>query len=77
MLYHFIMSGIHRIGQTAPIVRVRKFVCTDSVEERIVELQKRKAYVAGEIYSDAGHSADGGSARLTVDDFRLIFRGNT
>lgn len=69
------VNRIHRIGQTAPVVRVRKFICTDSVEERIVELQKRKAYIAGEIYSDAGRSADGGSARLSVDDFRLIFKG--
>jgi len=69
------VNRIHRIGQIAPVVRVRKFICTDSVEERIVELQKRKAYIAGEIYSDAGRSADGGSARLSVDDFRLIFKG--
>jgi len=68
---------IHRIGQTAPIVRVRKFVCTDSVEERIVELQRRKAYVASEIYSDAGRGGGLGSARLDMDDFRLIFRGSS
>ena len=68
---------IHRIGQTASIVRVRKFVCTDSVEERIVELQRRKAYVASEIYSDAGRGGGLGSARLDMDDFRLIFRGSS
>lgn len=61
------------------MVRVRKFIVNDSVEERIVELQQRKAYVAGEIYNDTGH--DGAtnkdsleSARLSLEDFRLIFR---
>jgi SNF2 family DNA or RNA helicase len=58
----------------APVVRVRKFIINDSVEERIVELQQRKAYVAEEIYSDVGRSGDIESARLTLDDFRLIFR---
>lgn len=69
-------NRIHRFGQLAPIVRVRKFIVRDSVEERIVELQKRKAYVAGEIYSDAGRAGDVGSARLSLDDFRLIFRSS-
>ena len=58
---------------------MRKFIVNDSVEERIVELQQRKAYVAGEIYKDAGHSVDSNkdsmeSARLSLEDFRLIFR---
>ena len=51
----------------------------DSVEERIVELQQRKAYVAGEIYNDTGHDTSAKkdnmeSARLSLEDFRLIFR---
>merc|ERR1712086_1033227 len=36
------ISRIHRIGQQASIVRVRKFVVTDSVEEKIVDLQGKK-----------------------------------
>merc|ERR1712085_197719 len=36
------ISRIHRIGQQASIVRVRKFVVTDSVEEKIVDLQGMK-----------------------------------
>ena len=36
------IARVHRIGQTASVVRVRKFVVTDSVEEQIVELQRRK-----------------------------------
>jgi SNF2 family DNA or RNA helicase len=68
------INRIHRFGQNAAVVRVRKFVVKDSVEERIVELQKRKAFVANEVYSDAGGSAQMEGARLSLDDFRLIFR---
>ena len=72
------VNRIHRIGQLADIVRVRKFIVKDSVEERIVELQQRKSYVAGEVYSDANDDDDMtnpfGNAKLTMDDLRLIFR---
>lgn len=36
------INRIHRIGQQAKVVRVRKFVVTDSVEEKIVNLQGKK-----------------------------------
>ncbi len=36
------MNRIHRIGQKAAIVRVRKFIVVDSVEEKIVNLQRKK-----------------------------------
>jgi SNF2 family DNA or RNA helicase len=68
------INRIHRFGQEAPIVRVRKFIVRDSVEERIVELQKKKAYVAGEIYSNEGRVGMQGNARLGLEDFQLIFR---
>jgi len=40
------VSRIHRIGQSAKVVRVRKFVVNESVEERIVLLQRRKKDMA-------------------------------
>eukprot|EP00957_Ditylum_brightwellii_P180180 13724628-Ditylum_brightwellii.AAC.1 len=40
------INRIHRIGQTADVVRVRKFVVSDSVEEKIVSLQRRKKDMA-------------------------------
>jgi SNF2 family DNA or RNA helicase len=70
------VGRINRIGQQARQVRVRKFVVANSVEERIIELQKRKAYMADEIYSEDARnetSATGGS-RLTVEEFRLLFK---
>ena len=36
------INRIHRIGQRAEVVRVRKFIVADSVEEKIVNLQGKK-----------------------------------
>merc|ERR1712238_184374 len=43
------ISRIHRIGQKAEQVRVRKFVVSDSVEEKIVALQNTKKGMASAI----------------------------
>lgn len=63
------INRIHRIGQTAELVRVRKFVVTDSVEEKIVKLQLRKEGMANSIL-DNGHSE---SDKPSLDDFKAIF----
>jgi len=70
------ISRIHRLGQTAPLVRVRKFIVEDSVEERIVQVQLRKKDVANDLLKDQGsvNEASGGSA--TLNDFKLLFRSN-
>jgi SNF2 family DNA or RNA helicase len=52
---------------------VRKFIVNDSVEERIVELQGRKTYLANEIYSK-GRDGEMGSAKLGLEEFKLIFQ---
>jgi len=65
------VNRIHRIGQKAKVVRVRKFVVTDSVEEKIVNLQRKKKGMANEILSERG---DGQLAtKPTLEDFKLIF----
>lgn len=61
----------HRIGQTAPVVRVRKFVVQHSVEERIVSLQERKKNMAGQIL-DGGTDMENAN-KATLDDFKLLF----
>lgn len=63
------INRIHRIGQTAELVRVRKFVVTDSVEEKIAKLQLRKEGMANSIL-DNGHSE---SDKPSLDDFKAIF----
>jgi SNF2 family DNA or RNA helicase len=69
------VDRIHRIGQTADKVRVRKFYVANSVEERIVELQKRKKNVAAEVLGDTGATGTGeSSARPSLEDFQILFR---
>ncbi len=66
------VNRIHRIGQKAAVVRVRKFVVTDSVEEKIVSLQRKKKGIANEILSERG---DGqlAATKPTLEDFKLLF----
>ena len=69
------IDRVHRIGQTAEKVRVRKFYVADTVEERILELQKRKKNVASEVLRDTGESSAGDSAaRPSLDDFKILFQ---
>jgi len=68
------INRIHRIGQTAKVVRVRKFIVQDSVEEKILSLQRRKKDMASEILSgkeDCGAFTD---SKPTLDDFKILFR---
>ena len=64
------VNRIHRIGQRYP-VRIKRFLVQDSVEERILELQKRKAALA----RGALGAADGeeGRFKMGVEDFKFLF----
>jgi len=67
------INRIHRIGQTADVVRVRKFVVSDSVEEKIVSLQRRKKDMACEILSDNTDGAKFSDTKPSLEDFKLLF----
>lgn len=72
------INRIVRLGQTAPVCRVRKFIVRQSVEERIVQLQSRKQYVADELYETVGRETGGtnsrGGGRLTMEDLQILFQ---
>jgi SNF2 family DNA or RNA helicase len=58
----------HRIGQSAHVF-VYKLIGAGTVEERIVELQARKAELAAAIFTDDGATG----ARFTHDDVERLF----
>ncbi|MEH6380727.1 MAG: DEAD/DEAH box helicase, partial [Dietzia cercidiphylli] len=55
----------HRIGQTRPVL-VYRMVARDTIEERVVELQRRKAELFASVLDRGEHF----SAALTADDLR-------
>lgn len=55
----------HRIGQTRPVL-VYRMVARDTIEERVVELQQRKAKLFASVLDSGEHF----SAALTADDLR-------
>jgi SNF2 family DNA or RNA helicase len=68
------INRIHRIGQKAKIVRVRKFIVPNSVESKILQIQAKKKSIESEILSSGMKSQRGFNANPTLDDFISIFR---
>ncbi|MCE9546989.1 MAG: SWF/SNF helicase family protein, partial [Planctomycetia bacterium] len=61
------LDRAHRMGQTRPVFAYR-LICRDTVEEKILELQKHKRQLA-----DAILTADGSLLRnLTAEDLQLL-----
>jgi SNF2 family DNA or RNA helicase len=57
----------HRIGQTKPVF-VYKMIAADTVEDRIVELQRRKADLANIALSEEGDFMG-----VEIDDVEFLF----
>ena len=62
------INRVHRIGQLYE-VRVKHFYMLNSVEERIVELQKKKAALVRGALGGASKE----EAKMTVDDLKSLF----
>lgn len=58
----------HRIGQVNPVL-IHRLVAKDTVEERILELQRKKQALAQSVLEDAGAAAS-----LTREDLLSLFR---
>ena len=61
---------IYRVGQTREVV-IHKFLCTETVEQRILQLQKKKLDLAEGVLT--GAKQRGGQAKLSFDDLKLLF----
>ncbi|KAF8934716.1 hypothetical protein BGZ58_005472 [Dissophora ornata] len=68
------VDRIHRLGQTKPVDVVR-FIIKDSIEENILELQKRKAELSDMTFSEKLSKQEVLKRRL--EDLRCLFRGSS
>lgn len=59
---------IYRVGQKKDVF-IHRFLCKDTVEEKIIQLQKRKQNLAENVLSGGGVT----STKLTLADLRMIF----
>ncbi|KAH8920079.1 hypothetical protein BT69DRAFT_444286 [Atractiella rhizophila] len=62
------MDRIHRLGQHRPIL-VKRMVIENSIESKIIELQKKKESMVGAALGDD----DKAMGRLTPEDLRFLF----
>lgn len=59
----------HRIGQKKPVEAVR-FICKDTIEERILQLQEKKQLV----FDGTVGSSSQAMTKLTQEDLRFLFQ---
>ncbi|XP_035229205.1 transcription termination factor 2-like [Stegodyphus dumicola] len=59
---------IHRLDQKKDVV-IHKFICKNTIEEKILDLQKSKSYLADTVLHGAGRVTKG----ISLDDFKTLF----
>ncbi|KAM7318191.1 hypothetical protein ACRRTK_022928 [Alexandromys fortis] len=59
---------IYRVGQEKDVV-IHRFVCEDTVEEKILQLQEKKKDLAKQVLSGSGASV----TKLTLADLKILF----
>jgi len=66
------IDRVHRLGQTRP-VHVFRFVCADSVEERLLQLQKKKRNMSTHALSGGGGGEKRDASKLSMEELRAFF----
>ena len=64
------IDRVHRLGQKKP-VRVFRFICSGTVEERLLTLQDAKKRMSSACLSVGGAASS--SSKLTLDELRSFF----
>ncbi|XP_041494186.1 transcription termination factor 2 isoform X1 [Microtus oregoni] len=59
---------IYRVGQEKDVV-IHRFICEDTVEEKILQLQEKKKDLAKQVLSGSGASV----TKLTLADLKILF----
>lgn len=72
------MDRIYRVGQTKECW-IYRFLCENTIEERIEQIQHYKIELAQKVCGATaanipGMAANVGNAKLTLQDFRLLFK---
>ncbi len=63
---------IYRVGQKKPVT-IYKFLCENTIEERIETIQKQKTELAMKVYGE--NTTGPTNAKLSAKDFKLLFTG--
>lgn len=63
---------IFRVGQTKD-VEIFRFLCEETIEERIEQIQQAKIAIAEKVCSTGGSKSNAVSAKLTLNDMKLLF----
>jgi SNF2 family DNA or RNA helicase len=64
----------HRIGQTRP-VHVTRITIKNSIEDKILDLQRKKNSMVASAFGEDGAAGGGLGARLTLEDLTFLFQG--
>ena len=69
---------VHRLGQMNPEVKTFKLVCTDTIDERILDLQATKSQITNDVLGDTKTDnttgLSGSSRKLSLQDIRQLFK---
>lgn len=65
------INRVHRIGQKNTVL-IKRMICSDTIEERLLKLQEKKEHLAKDALS-AANPDDHSANSLQLEDFMLLF----